>query len=604
MQTAERTSIPLNNSSTRFHLLALAVLCALVFFYGLGSLPFLGPDEPRYAQVAREMYASGDWITPRLAGIHWFEKPALTYWLAALGYTIFGVSEFAARAGVALLASGGVFLLYGFGRRLHSAQFGYLSAAALATCGLWIGFARGATFDLPLAVCLEAALLCFFLWERQAAQAIGVKKMQPRRNEEHEAKPARVSNIFFPSSCSSLLRGESLLLERSSNSTKLWWLFCVALGGAVLAKGLVGIVLPATIIGLYLLLTRRLLSVLQPRLLFFGILLFLATAALWYGPMLWRHGQEFIDEFFIAHHFQRYTSNKFKHPQPFYFFVVVVLAGSFPWTPFWLLNLGQTWRARHGLLSDEAQRLRLFLWLWVLAPLVFFSFSGSKLPGYILPVFPALALLIGQQLLPLFGPHARSKALYFVPALFALIAVAAYVAGWRELGLNLFSIRLIASVTGLLALILLLLLWRGRTAAAVLFVPAAIAILSIVMLQQIAPALGRVESLAALSLQAGQSAQPGERLIFYINPHHSVDFYAPALPLRVEHSELITAMSLRELGEQVRQHGSLLVLTPQRWSNDVLESAALTVEQLGQSAGEPRCTPGCDWLLLRVRPKP
>lgn len=563
MQIAERTSNWLNNSSVRFHLLALAVLCALAFFYGLGSLPFLGPDEPRYAQVAREMYASGDWITPRLAGIHWFEKPALTYWLAALGYTLFGVSEFAARAGVALLATAGVFLLYGFGRRLHSAQFGYLSAAALATCGLWIGFARGATFDLPLSVFLEATLLCFFLWERQADRT-----------------------------------------DSSGRSDKLWWLFCIALGGAVLAKGLVGIVLPAAIIGLYLLLTRRLLIVFQPRLFFLGALLFLATAALWYGPMFWRHGQEFVDEFFIAHHFQRYTSNKFKHPQPFYFFLVVVLAGSLPWMPLWLLNLGQTWRERRALLTDEAQRLRLFLWLWLLVPLAFFSFSGSKLPGYILPVFPAIALLIGQQLLTLFTPEARTRALYFVPAFFTLIGAAAYVAGWRELGLSLFSIRLISSVAITLALIQLGLLWRGLYTAVVLFIPAALVILSVVTVHQIAPALSRVESLAALSQKAGQVAQPDERLVFYINAHHSVDFYAPQLPLRDGHSELVTAMSLRELEEQIRQHKRLLVLTPQRWSGDMFQSATLTVEQLGHSIGEPRCTPNCDWLLLRVGLRP
>ena len=562
MQTAERTSYSLTNSSARFHLPALAVLCALVFFYGLGSLPFLGPDEPRYAQVAREMYASGDWITPRLAGIHWFEKPALTYWLAALGYTLFGVSEFAelaARVGVAVLASAGVLLLYVFGRRLHSAQFGYLSAAALATCGLWIGFARGATFDLPLSVCLEAALLCFFLWERQT--------------------------------------------DRADSSDTWWWRFCLALGGAVLAKGLVGIVLPAAIIGLYLLLTRRLVIVFRLRLLSFGAILFLATAALWYGPMLWRHGQEFIDEFFIAHHFQRYTSNKFKHPQPFYFFFVVVLAGSFPWTPLWLLNLGQTWREWRSLLKDDTQRLRLFLWLWVLVPLVFFSFSGSKLPGYILPVFPALALLIGQQLLTLFTPKARSRTLYLVPFFFTMLGMAAYVAGARELGLSLFSIRLIAGVAVAVALIQVGFLWRGSTTRAVLFIPLAIALLSVVTLQQIAPALGRVESLATLSQQAAQMAQPGERLVFYINAHHSVDFYAPQLPLRDDHSELITAMSLRELDAQIRQHSGLLVLTPQRWSGDVLGSPALNVEPLGHSVGEPRCTPGCDWLLLRARPK-
>jgi 4-amino-4-deoxy-L-arabinose transferase-like glycosyltransferase len=278
------------------YLIALAVLCVMVFFYGLGRLPFLGPDEPRYAQVAREMVQTGDWITPRLAGIHWFEKPALNYWLAALGYKLFGVSEFAARFGVASLASLGVLLLYWFGRRVHSARFGYLSAAALVTCGLWPGFARGVTFDLPLSLCLEAALLCFFLWERQP--------------------------------------------EKLAKKNALWWVFCFALGLAVLAKGLVGIVLPAIIIGPYLLLTRRLKIVLQPRLLFGGALILLATAALWYAPMFWRHGREFIDDFFIAHHFQRYTSNKYKHPQPFYFFFVVVLAGSFPWV---FLSVGQRW---------------------------------------------------------------------------------------------------------------------------------------------------------------------------------------------------------------------------------------------------------------------
>ena len=294
------------------------------------------------------MYESGDWITPRLAGLHWFEKPALTYWLAAAGYSLFGVSEWAARAGVALLASGGVFLLYWFGRRVHSARFGYLSAATLATCGLWTGFARGATFDLPLSVCLELALVSFFLWSQQP--------VQPAADEPR--------------------------------SDKLWWVFCAALGLAVLAKGLVGIVLPVAIAGLYLLLTWRLPLVLKPRLLILGTFLLVAVAALWYGPMLARHGSEFVDEFIIRHHFQRYTSNKYKHPQPFYFFGLVILAGSFPWLPFLLASGRRALSNGRLLISDSAERLTLFLWLWVLVPLAFFSFSGSKLPGYILPVFP------------------------------------------------------------------------------------------------------------------------------------------------------------------------------------------------------------------------
>lgn len=533
----------------------------MVFFYGLGRLPLIGPDEPRYAQVAREMVQTGDWITPRLAGIHWFEKPALTYWLAALGYKLFGVSEFAARCGVALLASGGVLLLYWFGWRVHSARFGYLSAAALITCGLWPGFARGVTFDLPLSVSLELALLCFFLWEQQP--------------------------------------------EKLAKKNALWWVFCFALGLAVLAKGLVGIVLPILIISLYLLLIGRLRIVLQPRLLVVGALIFLAIAALWYTPMLWRHGREFIDEFFIAHHFQRYTSNKYKHPQPFYFFFLVTLAGSLPWSSFLLASFAQTWRERYKLLA-ETERLRLFLWLWVLAPLVFFSLSGSKLPGYILPIFPALALLIGGQLAQFGEADQAAKPRWpqlGVTLVLILAVIGGGLAGRRELGLSTGQLLAVAGPALLLALVHLLLSLRGKSEWATLSLPFGLALLVIVAVHQVFPTLGEVESLAALSQQAQRAALPGERLLFYINSHHSVDFYAPALPLRDNRSELLTAMSKREVIEQASTRPSLLVLSPKRWSADLTELPDLVVEILGQSETRQHCAPGCDWLLLRARAK-
>src|SRR5262245_37958237 len=192
-----------------FYTIALVILCAVLFFYGLGSLPFIGPDEPRYAEVAREMLASGDWITPRLGGLKWFEKPAMTYWLSGAGYALFGENELGARFGIALVATLGVLLLYWFGRKVRSAQYGYLSAASLVTCGLWPGFARGATFDLPLAVAMELALFSFFLWEDR---------------------------------------------QRAEDRNGLWYVFSFALGLAVLSKGLVGIVLPLAIIAPYLLL--------------------------------------------------------------------------------------------------------------------------------------------------------------------------------------------------------------------------------------------------------------------------------------------------------------------------------------------------------------
>src|SRR5262249_33513931 len=168
MRIVQSDVLSLKNSQRQrehFYTVALVVLCGVLFFYGLGRLPFIGPDEPRYAQVAREMFGNGDWITPRLGGLHWFEKPAMTYWLSGAGYALFGENELGARFGIAVLATIGVLLLYDFGRKIRSARLGYLSAASLVTCGLWPGFARGVTFDLPLAVAMELALFSFFLWE-------------------------------------------------------------------------------------------------------------------------------------------------------------------------------------------------------------------------------------------------------------------------------------------------------------------------------------------------------------------------------------------------------------------------------------------------------
>lgn len=553
-----RATGPAEPTFERFHLPALGVLCLIIFFYGLGSLPLLGPDEPRYAQVAREMYETGDWITPRLAGLHWFEKPALTYWLAAEGYTLFGVSEFAARVGVALLASLGVFVLYWFGRRVRSAEFGYASAAALVTCGLWPGFARGATFDLPLSVCLALALTCFFVWTEQAARA----------------KPAE----------------------------KFWWLFCAALGLALLAKGLVGLVLPIGIAGLYLLLTGQLRLVLQPRLLVFGTLLMAAVATLWYGPMLLRHGQEFIDEFIIRHHFQRYTSNKYKHPQPFYFFFLVVLAGSFPWLPFLLASVRRLFQTGRALMMDPAQRLPLFLWLWVLVPLLFFSFSGSKLPGYILPVFPAVALLIGLEL-ERWRQSTPAKSLNWLgltTTLLLLLAAAGLLALIpAELDLAPARAAALAGVVVLVALVYWSLLTFRGNQSATYFLPFGIAGILLVTVHLLFPALGRRESLRDFLSSVKQAALPGERLIFFVNNDHGIDFYAPELPLREPSSDLLTVTSNEAIQAAWAGGESLLVLSPNRWADGVLNSTVLLADTRNMT-----CSPDCNWVLLRVRRTP
>jgi 4-amino-4-deoxy-L-arabinose transferase-like glycosyltransferase len=356
--------------------LILAGLALVVYFYGL-TIPLVGPDEPRYAQVAREMYERGDWVTPTLGGFTWFEKPALLYWLEILSYKLFGVSEFSARFGSALFGLGTVASLWILGRSITSwwperarenrlELTNTLALVAASTLGL-IVFSHGASFDIILTFPMTAAMVSFFI---------------------SDSSPGRKNLSLF---C-----------------------FYFFVGVALLAKGLVGIVFPAAIVCFYYLLSWRppdkkfILS------LIWGTIVTLAVAAVWYLPVYQRNGYAFIDEFIIQHHFQRFTSNKYFHPQPFYFFFWVLPLMTIPWLPFFLAAL---WTSGKGLLQRrdaETQRrewsetvegfavaggatlsirhsatpLFRFLIAWMLVPLVFFSFSGSKLPGYILPAVP------------------------------------------------------------------------------------------------------------------------------------------------------------------------------------------------------------------------
>src|SRR5215207_1792521 len=314
----------------------------------------MGPDEPRYAQVAREMFARGDWVTPTLGGHTWFEKPALLYWLTEVAYALFGVTEFAARLGSALcgvltvLLAGWAARRAEFESREDMRGFGVTCAAvAASTLGLVV-FARATSFDTLLTTTVTGALACFY--------------------------------------CSEVERGAG---------RKTWLVgFYFFVGASLLAKGLVGVVIPGAVVVVYYVLRRR-----WPGLLRLGVpwgaLLALMVAAVWYGPVIARHGQAFVDEFFVQHHFARYVSNKYHHPQPVYFYPAIILMLTVPWTVHFIAALvkmrGWTWRG-----TDDLSLVRVFSFAWLLVPIVFFSFSGSKLPGYVLPVLPAAALLIAD----------------------------------------------------------------------------------------------------------------------------------------------------------------------------------------------------------------
>jgi 4-amino-4-deoxy-L-arabinose transferase-like glycosyltransferase len=334
----------------RVYLLLFAIIIAF-YLYGLGKLPLLGPDEPRYAQVAREMFVTGDLITPTLGHHTWFEKPALLYWMIAAAFKVFGVSEWSARLGPALCGLLTIAAVWCVGREIDREDprgFAFWSVVVTASCLGLIVFSRAASFDVVITMTTTWSLAFFVM---------------------HELRHKR-----------SLLAG-----------------FYVFVGLSLLAKGLVGIVIPFGVVGLYYLLRRAWPSRAVWLSLFWGVPLALAVSAIWYGPVIARHDWTFIDEFFIQHHFARYMSNKYHHPQPIYFYPVIILMLALPWTPYLILALakvrGWTWRG-----GDSLSIVRVFSLAWLLLPLVFFSFSGSKLPGYVLPVVPAVALLVSDRL--------------------------------------------------------------------------------------------------------------------------------------------------------------------------------------------------------------
>jgi 4-amino-4-deoxy-L-arabinose transferase-like glycosyltransferase len=401
---------------TRTDVLLLAGFCAFLFFYGLGSFGLIGADEPRYAQVAREMLDHHDWITPTFGGQAWLEKPPLYYWQAMLAYKFVGVSDLAARLPSALDATLLVIAVYLFFRRFRR---GVEVDAALitASCAGVISYARAAAMDIPLAATFSIGMLAWWAWR------------------ESEKKICLAA--FY---------------------------LCMALG--MLAKGPVAPFLAAAIILLFAAAVRE--SRLIVRTLWFpGVLLFCAVALPWYCAVQLRNPQ-FFREFILEHNLARFSSNLYHHPEPFWYYIPVLAAALLPWlvfvTPALVESLRAWWaekpgRARvslvpQGLPNDPGlQPLRapfdkpaetaepdlelqfnIFAVCWLIVPVVFFSVSRSKLPGYILPAVPAGAVLLADYLrrhLESEGPvskwlavlHALAACAPIVPALLIAYAV-------------------------------------------------------------------------------------------------------------------------------------------------------------------------------------
>ncbi len=338
--------------SLRSDSLLLAGFCGFLFFFGLSFFGLLGADEPRYAQVAQEMFSRHDWITPTLSGKPWLEKPALYYWQTILAYKIFGVSDWAARLCSAVNATLMVVAVYAFLRRFRSGSqlAGFPLDGALMTasaCGV-IGFARAASMDMPLAAMFTIAMLAWYAW--------------------HESANKRYLVLFY-----------------------------IFMGLAVLAKGPVAPFLAGVIVvsfgaakGDYRLITRTLWIP--------GVVLFCTVALPWYIAMQLRN-PEFFRVFILEHNLARFGKDVYHHTEPFWYYLPVALLGLVPWGMFVVAALRESvrawWKEKREIFRS-GDPLPAFLVIWLVVPIVFFSFSASKLPGYILPALPAGTLLLAE----------------------------------------------------------------------------------------------------------------------------------------------------------------------------------------------------------------
>lgn len=340
-------------------IILLTLLLGLFYFFLLGSRPLFVPDEGRYAEIAREMVTSGNFITPYLNDIKYFEKPVLFYWLTAAAIKAFGVNIWAVRIPSALLGLFGCLFTYITIRKLYDRVSGLLAAFILSTSALYFVMSHMVSLDLPVTIFISSTLYAFLL---------GVQ-------------------------------------EPKGTSRRLWlWCAAVFAGLAVLTKGLIGIVFPGMIIVSWIALTGQW-ALLGQLYLPSCILIFFLVAAPWH-LLVGHRNPEFFYFYFIEQQFLRYTQKDIGHYQPVWFFIPAFIAGFFPWIVFLPQTIANAIKNKLGS-NNPKKYLELFFLLWFGLIFLFFSFSKSKLIPYILPTFPPVAILTARYFVSSWENHKR-----------------------------------------------------------------------------------------------------------------------------------------------------------------------------------------------------
>lgn len=417
------------------------VLCiaAMMMLTWLGNFPLLDPDEPVYAETAREMLQFNDFISPRIYGDYWYDKPPMYYWLVAIVFKLFGVAEFAARFPSAILAICGSLLICVSGWKLFNLRAGILSGLVLATSLEYFYLGKAAVTDICLTLFLTAALLAFF--------------------------------------------------------HRFYYLMYACMGIAVLTKGPVGIVLCGAIIGIYLIVTKQC-SILRQMHIVRGGLLFAVITLPWYASMYYYHGMDFINTFLGFHNVTRFLQPEHPSGKLWYYYFPVLVLGLFPWTSFLFAAIINS-------IKDKASdgRICLFLTIWTGVVFVFFTLAQTKLVSYILPLYPPLAMLIGWYFDTIWADK-RYVSLIRTAAISSLIRIF-LAAGLLYTALNklpemLPQMALLAGILLAFTILSILLGYRQKFQAVFAVYVVEMLIVTNIMMLQVLPAIAPLFSVKAL----------------------------------------------------------------------------------------------------------
>lgn len=482
---------------------AALLLVLFAYFYRLGDHGLIDPDEGRYAEIPREMLETGDFITPKLNYVKYFEKPVLHYWMTAASFSLLGETEFAARLTPVLCALLGAWVTFAMARRLYGSRAAFYAAAILATCLLWFAIAHLNILDMTLSLFMTLSVAGFW-WGTQ---------------------------------------------DGSTQGRRYLLLFYAGMALATLSKGLIGIVLPGAIAFWYIALTRRWRLVLRA-LYWPGVVLFFLLTVPWFWAVCRVNG-DFFDFFFIQEHFLRYTTKMHGRYQPFWFFIPILIGGLVPWAgllPDMLLAcLPKNWRD-----IGKENREGFFLGLWFAVPFLFFSLSSSKLIPYIIPCLPPLAILGGRLLdsVALGDERLAGRFVFLNGIVLSLLAIAgvAYPFFDKKLGAAVLLPVTLPAVASLLVFTVCgVYFYRRRSFEAMVNVLCVLAIANVVLFARGFEFKAAQDSYKEMAALIRERAAPDDVIVGYKEPMQGLFFY---LKRRIVLAETLGELAFGALQEK------------------------------------------------------